>query len=94
MTSRAHLLLEASGAPAFTLQQGGWITSVSNYKCSPIAFRARVLRFEPGAVRFPLRERSKLQRLGQKLQDKPQARSFAFYRSGGSPPPPLSTYVT
>ena len=36
----------------------------------------RVLRFEPGVVHFLLCERSKLQRLGQKLQDKASSLFF------------------
>ena len=51
------------------------------------AFCACVLHFEPRAVRFSLRERFKLQHLGQKLQD--QASSL-FFRRG---PLPSSVYL-
>jgi len=55
-----------------------WMTSVSNLSRERggggsdrrNAFCAHILCFEPGAVCFSLLERLKLQRLGQKLQDK------------------------
>ena len=42
-------------------------------------FCIRVVRFEPGTIRFSLYEHSKLQRLGQKLQDKA---SSSFFNQG------------
>ena len=47
-------------------------------------FRAHILHFEPGTVCFSLREHSKLQRVGQKLQD---MASSSFFR--WETPPPL-----
>ena len=67
-----------------------WMTSVSTCRQRwggvpdrKDAFCGRILRFEPRTVRFLLCERSKLQCLGQKLQD--QASSLFFRR--GTPPP-------
>ena len=40
------------------------------------AFHAYVLRFEPGALRFSLCERSKFQHLGQNLHDKASSSFF------------------
>ena len=58
-------------------QMWGGVTDQKNTFC------ACVLCFEPRAVHLSLRERSKLQRLGQKLQD--QA-SSSFFRQGTPPP--------
>ena len=61
-------------------QRGGGVPDQKN------TFRACVLRFEPGVVCFSLRECSKPQRLGQKLQDKA---SSSLFRPG----PPPSVYL-
>ena len=46
-------------------------------------FGMRILRFELRAIRFSLHERSKLQRLGLKLQDQVSSLFFQW----GTPPP-------
>ena len=61
--------------------RGSYYITVSDRKN---AFRARVLRFEPRAVRFSPRERSKLQRLGQNYKIKASS-SFFFLMGDLSP---------
>jgi len=68
---RPGIIYQVNGISVYLgRQRGGRVTDQMD------AFRARVLRFEPRAARFTLCKHSKLQCLGQKLQD--QASSSFF----------------